>query len=90
MMHVMLPALAASAEPGGLPSPLVGEDTEVPGGLVTCVGEPVRGPGPAELGEGRFREDQAVWVCTDWARSSGPLSGRHLSGRGEGPRRCPL
>lgn len=45
-MHVMLPAVAASAEPGGLPSPLVGEDTEVPGGPVTCVGEPVRGSGP--------------------------------------------
>ena len=53
------------------------------------------GPGPAEpgdgqFGEGQFREDQAVWVCTDRARSSGPQSGRHLSGRGEGPRKCLL
>lgn len=43
MTHVMLLALAASAKPGGK---LVGEDTEVPRGPVTCVGEPVRGSGP--------------------------------------------
>lgn len=90
MTRVTLPALAASAEPGGLPPLLVGEDTEAPRGPVICADEPVRGSGPAELWEGQSREDQAVWVCTDRAPSSGPLPGRHLSGGGEGPRRCPL
>lgn len=89
MTHAVLPALAASTEPGGPPSPLVGEDTEAPGGPVPCVAAPARGSGPAERGEGQFWEDQAVWVCTGRARSSGPLSGRHLSGGG-GARRCPL